>query len=168
VGVDVRAPQGIRREWKFSDLDGASSGDLIGEVSGVEIGFQCTDREDELCALDFLLDLRMRDTANIDLQFGMVRSRYDRRCKYTDTTKSTVALGNGCLTHWGRIDRELRGLQELRELVPNVVAYSARVHENDDLVVDSVELLHYFVEHELFYFFHVRGLGSPQRSLQSR
>lgn len=48
-------------------LNGASRRNLVGEVAGVEVALQATDREDKLCALDFLLDFGAADGSNVDL-----------------------------------------------------------------------------------------------------
>ena len=41
--------------------------DAVSEVAGVEIGLEATDGENEFSRFDFLLDLGMRDGADIDL-----------------------------------------------------------------------------------------------------
>ena len=49
-------------------FDGVGRRDVVSEVSGVEVGLQATDGEDELGTLDLLPDLGTRDRSDIDLQ----------------------------------------------------------------------------------------------------
>lgn len=50
------------------EFDRALFGDAVGEVAGVEVGFEAADGDDEFCGLDLFLDLRARNRADVDLQ----------------------------------------------------------------------------------------------------
>ena len=50
------------------ELDGVGDGEVVGEVSGVVVGAEATDGEDEARGLELLADLRARDRADVDLR----------------------------------------------------------------------------------------------------
>lgn len=61
------------------EFDGVGLRDTVGEVTGVEVGLEATNGDDEFSALDLLFDLGARDGADVDLQNATIRKQPDKR-----------------------------------------------------------------------------------------
>ena len=55
------------RNFRNAYLDSASRWYTVCEITGVEVGLECTDRNDELRALNFILDLFVGECADVYL-----------------------------------------------------------------------------------------------------
>lgn len=59
-------------------LNMAASRNIIREISGIEVTSECPNRDNELCAFDFLFDIRMRELPYVYLA-TIQRRKFDMK-----------------------------------------------------------------------------------------